>query len=125
MVRFARLFRVDCAARLFALVGALGFQAATAAAQLAPIQGDQTLMSAPRPLRLEVFINGVPTHYVEPFVLTPPDRLSIARGDLEDVGVRAPGSGGLKDMVALNDLGLKFHYDEAAQTINFTLSDQE
>jgi outer membrane usher protein len=125
MARSARRFRVDRAASLFALAGALWLQVVAAAAQLAPIQSDPTLISAPRPLRLEVFINGVSTHYVEPFVLTPPDRLSIARGDLEDVGVKVPGSGGLKDMVALDGLGLKFRYDEAAQTIDFTLSDRE
>jgi outer membrane usher protein len=109
---------------LVAVVSSL--QAAPAAGQLAPISSDPALLSAPRPLRLEVLINGVSTHYVEPFVFTPPGRLAIARGDLEDVGIKAPGRGGLRDIVDLDKIdGLKFRYDEAGQKIDFTLSDSQ
>jgi hypothetical protein len=67
MVRSARHCRAECAIAIVvaALVGS--FQSAPAA-ELAPIEADQTLLSAPRQLRLEVFINGISTHYVEPFV---------------------------------------------------------
>jgi outer membrane usher protein len=108
------------------LVLVSSLMSAPAAAQLAPIDANQAILTAPRALRLDVFINGAPTHILEPFTWTPPGRLSATRGDLEDIGVKAPGQGGLKDVVFLDELpGIKFAFDEAAQKVDFTLTDSQ
>ena len=99
---------------------------AIAQAQLAPIASAPPAASGPRRLFLEVLINGVSTHMVEPFLWEPPRRFSAARGDLEDLGVKVPGHGGSKDMLALAAIrGVGVRYDEAAQRIELILGDAQ
>jgi outer membrane usher protein len=126
MEQSVRCCRLERAIGLTILAVAASLFAAPATAQLAPIESNSAILNAPRALRLDVSINGAPTHIVEPFTWTPPGRLSTTRGDLEDIGVKAPGQGGLRDVVFLDDLpGIKFAFDEAAQRIDFTLSDAQ
>lgn len=124
MARSTRPSRVSRAAVL--LIAAASILPMRAAAQLAPIQADSSLLHASRTLQLDVRINGVPTSYVAPFVLTPPNQIAAARGDLEDVGVKIPGGGSAKDLLRLDQIpGVVFHFDERSQTIDFTLSDAQ
>jgi outer membrane usher protein len=121
-----RRCRIEWAARSFLAATVLALHMTQAAAQLAPIESNPEILSAPRQLRLEVAINGVPAHYVAPFTWTPPDRLSATRGDLEDVGVKAPGHGGLKDEIFIDEIpGVHYRYDESRQQIDFTLTDAQ
>jgi outer membrane usher protein len=126
MEQSVRCCRLERAIGLTILAVASSLFAAPATAQLAPIESNPAILNAPRALRLDVSINGAPTHIVEPFTWTAPGRLSTTRSDLEDIGVKAPGQGGLRDVVFLDDLpGIKFAFDEAAQRIDFTLSDAQ
>lgn len=68
MARSPRLSRASRAAIL--LIAAAMLPSVRAGAQLGPIQADASLLQAPRTLQLDVLINGVPTNYVAPFVLT-------------------------------------------------------
>ena len=96
----------------------------TAFAQLAPIEAGQGIMTERRSLRLEVLINGVPTHLVEPFVLTPPDRLAATRRDLRDMGVRMTAGGDAHEVVALDAIaGLSYRFDEPGQRVDIALGD--
>jgi outer membrane usher protein len=121
-----RHFRNEWAKRSSLVALILSLQSTQTAAQLAPIASNPTVFSAPRQLRLEVTINGAATNYVAPFIWTPPGRLSATRADLEDVGVKAPGHGGLKDEIFIDDIpGIRYRYDEPGQKIDFTLSEAQ
>ncbi len=102
----------------------LGVAPAAAATELAPIDPRQAPIAVQQGLRLEVFINGVPTHLVEPFTLSADEHLLAKPSDLADVGVKVPG---FPDPLAPIDLatlpGVTFAYDERAQTIDFRVSD--
>ncbi len=69
----------------------VGLQRA-AGAELAPIDPRQTLATLLQSLRLEVFVNGAPTQLVEPFTLTEDRHLLAKPSDLEDIGIKVPGS---------------------------------
>ncbi len=108
--------------------GILGFFGveSVARAELAPIDPRQTPTSLAQPLRLEVFINGQPTHLVEPFVLSAEKRLLAKPSDLEDIGIKVPG---FPDPLLPIDLAslksVTYHYEAAAQRIDFQLSDAQ
>lgn len=98
--------------------------AAPASAQLAPIEVSAASPERARALRLEVLIHGGTTHLVEPFALDAVGRLSAARADLEEVGIRCDGRGGPRDLIDLGTLPeLSYAYDEAHQTVDFELPD--
>ena len=106
------------------LVVALLGVAPAVAAELAPIDPRQTPIPLRQALRLEVFVNGVPTHLVEPFTLSADEHLLAKPSDLADVGIKVPGfPDPLKpiDLASLPDV--TFAYDAPAQTIDFRLSD--
>ena len=110
---------------VYALAACLGWTAPSQA-QLAPIASEPPPPSGSRRLFLEVLINGVSTHEIEPFLWTAPGGFSAARGDLEDVGIKVPGHGGPKDMVAVAGIPrLAVRFDEAGQRIDFTLPDSQ
>jgi outer membrane usher protein len=121
-----RRYRIERVARFVLLVVAFTYPGARADAQLTPIESNPAALSQPRQLRLEVWINGVSTHLVEPFVWIPSGRLSIARGDLEDVGVRAPGRGDLQERIFVDAIpGVESRFDEPLQRIAFRLLDAQ
>src|ERR1700732_5014005 len=119
MVRSMRLFRTERAIGFALLSVVSSLQMTRAAAQLAPIENNAEILDAPRQLRLEVLINGVSKHYFQPFIWAQ-GRLSAKRGDLEEVGVKVPGHGGLRQDIGIDDLpGIRFRFNEPAQQIDF------
>lgn len=93
---------------------------------LPPITADQAVVPAEIALHLEVFINGTSTQLVVPFTQTQDKHLTIARGDLADIGLKAPGRGDTRAAVDVANLpNVSYHYDEARQTIDFTVADAD
>ncbi len=106
------------------LVAILLGAAPAAGAELAPIDPRRTPIPLLQALRLEVFVNGVPTHLVEPFTLSADRHLLAKPSDLADVGIKVPGfPDPLRpiDLAGLPDVTVA--YDERAQTIDFRLTD--
>ncbi len=116
------------------MAASLGAAPAAAATDLAPIDPSRTATtlvqttlvptSTGMGLRLEVFVNGVSTHLVEPFALGAGGHLFAKPSDLADVGIKVPG---VPDPLAPIDLaslpGVTFTYDERAQSVDFRLAD--
>lgn len=85
----------------------------------APVRAEE-----PRPLQLEVYINGATTNTIAAFVHTAGGRMAARRSELAEVGIKTP-AGSAADLVSLDDLpGLEYRYDEAKQAIFFTLADE-
>jgi outer membrane usher protein len=79
----------------------------------------------PRPLQLEVYINGATTNVIGAFVQVAGGRMAARRSELAEVGIKTPDPGSASDLIILDDLsGLEYRYDEAKQAIFFTLSDE-
>ena len=116
--------RLERATGLALVLGVLLGVASAARAQLAPID----LRLAPTPsavsLRLEVFVNGMPTHLVEPFVLTADRHLLAKPSDLEDIGIKVPGFPDPSKPIDCASLGdVSYRFDQPAQKIDFALKD--
>jgi outer membrane usher protein len=78
------------------------------------------------PLQLEVWINGYPANIISPFVLSPDGRLSMARGELDELDILPPTQGDKAALVRLDDIkGFSFRYDEPGQKIYLTLPDRQ
>ena len=100
--------------------------APAAGAELAPIDPRQAPTSLVRGLRLEVVVNGVPTHLVEPFTLSADGHLLAKPSDLADVGIKVPGFPDPLKPIDLASLpGVRFAYDARAQRIDVQLSDAD
>lgn len=100
--------------------------AGLAGAELAPIDPGVATAPMTQSLRLAVLINGVPTQLVEPFALHADGRLSAAPADLEDIGVAIPEESKSAREIALGALpGVAYRFDPAAQSIDFTLRDDQ
>ena len=86
-----------------------------------------TLASAapePRALQLEVFINDEKTDLIGSFTQLADGHLVSHRQELEELGIKVPGSGKPDDVIALDMApGVVYRYDERTQTIHFTLGD--
>ncbi len=73
-------------------------------------------------LQLEVIINGAPSHMIGSFVLFDGKRIGATRNELADVGLDIGPRRFPEDIVILDDIpGLKYVYDEPAQTIRITV----
>ncbi|MBV1704216.1 MAG: hypothetical protein KGQ28_05360, partial [Hyphomicrobiales bacterium] len=71
-------------------------------------------------LQLAVTVNGRPTGLIAAFMRAPDGALSASRGDLAEIGLRAPGSGPPDALVPLASLaGVTWTYDASTQTIRF------
>src|SRR5436190_12069240 len=80
---------------------------------LPPISASQAAVPSDMTLQLEVYVNGTTTQLVEPFTLTPDKRMLVARGDLEDIGLKPPGRGDARSPVDLASLpDVTYRYDE-------------
>lgn len=98
----------------------------TARAQLAPIEVGRPQIVGVQSLRLEVFINGAPTHLVEPFDLAPDHHLSARRIDLEEIGIKVSGFQDPRGSVDLASLPrVIYSFDEPHQRIDFHVRDEE
>ena len=79
-----------------------------------------------RALQLEVFINGEKTRLIGSFSQLPDGRLAACRGELEEIGLKAPGSGSADELIILETIsGITYRYDERTQTITITLSNSQ
>ncbi len=75
-------------------------------------------------LQLEVLINGRPAGLIGSFRQNAHGELSGKRKELEELHLRVPDSYGPEDEVSLASLpGVSYHYDEARQTVDFTVGD--
>ena len=79
-----------------------------------------------RSLQLEVFINGEKTRLIGSFSQLADGRLAASRGELEEIGVKAPGSGSAEELIILETItSITYRYDERTQTITITLSNSQ
>jgi outer membrane usher protein len=77
-----------------------------------------------RELQLQVSINGQDTQLIAPFTQVSGRGFLTTRRELEELFIRAPGAGAADEMVRLDQIpGLKYSFDESAQTINLVVSD--
>ena len=89
---------------------------------LAASQAGQADDSKPIPLQLEVTIGGATTNAIVPFFQLPDSRLTVKRGDLQDLGIKLPGPA--NEVVALSDIpNLKYTYDVPQQRIDIVVPD--
>ena len=110
---------------LAAMLMLAGTRTACAQGALPPIAVNPHLLSQPRSLQLDIFINGQPVGFVEEFQQRPTENAFYAkRSDLEEAGIRTP-PGKADERVSLASLGCEFHYDDVAQRMSFTLSDAQ
>ncbi|CAN7576800.1 fimbria/pilus outer membrane usher protein [Pararhizobium sp. LjRoot235] len=73
-------------------------------------------------MQLEVFLRGQPTGLIGAFREEDRSRLSATRRELEELGVKVPPNYKSGDPVFLSDLtGLRYQFDEPAQTIDIDL----
>lgn len=73
-----------------------------------------------RALQLETFIGGASTKLIGAFYMNARGEMSAQRKELEELGLKAPDGYGAEDDVPLSALaGVRYHYDEARQTIDF------
>ena len=113
------------AALLVCVTGVIFGVRNSARAQITPIDPRQTPVPA-QSLRLDVFVNGVPTRLVEPFVLTPDGNLLAKPSDLEDIGIKVPGFPDPSRPIDLRSLqGVSYRFSPTAQRIDFELSDKQ
>lgn len=87
--------------------------------------GAQTPVNAGQQLQLEVSINGNAVHIVTPFQMGKNGRLSSARSELTELGIKVPGKGRPGDAIALDSIpGLTYAYDEPHQAIDIRVRDE-
>lgn len=76
-----------------------------------------------RRLQLEVFLDDRPTGLVAAFEQGGDGRLAATRGELAEIGVRAPGRGDKDELVRLDDVaGLSYAYEERRQSVRLRLA---
>lgn len=74
-------------------------------------------------LQLEVFIDGASTNLIGEILRAPDGRFSARRGELRELGIKAPGSGKDDDVIAFEAIpGFGMRYDEPNQKLHLTLS---
>ncbi|HLF12512.1 MAG TPA: fimbrial biogenesis outer membrane usher protein, partial [Gammaproteobacteria bacterium] len=77
-------------------------------------------------LQLEVYMNDTATNLIGSFARLADGRIAARPGELIELGVKVPDSGGADDLVAIDDLpGIAYRYDEPAQKIFFKLGDAQ
>ena len=117
-----------CRARRLALLALLccaGADGVRAQGALTPIQPAPELFSGPRELQLVVFVNGENSGFFESFVLDPQtNRLSARRRALTEVSVRTP-DGPPDERISLDMLPGQYRYDDATQSVDFILTDEQ
>lgn len=76
-------------------------------------------------LQLEAIINGRSSSLIIAATESPDGEIAIERGELEDAGVKPPGTGPRSQQILLEKSGLAYRYDEARQRIYFTVTDEQ
>ncbi|WP_442756122.1 fimbria/pilus outer membrane usher protein [Methylocystis sp. JAN1] len=107
------------------LAYALAWTLAAAPVLADPITDIQAPSVAGMRLQLELFINGRPANLIIEATALPDGELAVQRGELEDAGVRARGSGARSEEIILSKSGLAYRYDYPRQRIYFSLSDEQ
>lgn len=105
------------------LVLAAGFFATFARAQQIPRIEPASTQNAD--IRLEVFVNGRPTQLLVAATRLPDARIAVARSELAEAGIKAPGDGEGDEQIDLDRAGLRYRYDESRQSIYFDLPDEQ
>ncbi len=77
------------------------------------------------PLHLEAIVNGTPSGLLIPAFRDQQGSISIARGELNEIGITTPIQGRPSDLINLDQNGIAYRYDEARQQITFMLQDQQ
>ena len=117
----AALVRVAVAGMLTLGMAAI----ARAQTALPPITVNPGLLSLPKRLQLEIFVNGQPVGFIEEFFQRSAETAFFAkRADLEEAGIKTP-PGPQEDSVSLASLGAEFRYDDARQRMDFILRDDQ
>lgn len=121
MVRSVTSRACDKRRPVYAAAGILA--AASALAQ--PVSGIRSAAPSDMKLQLEVVINGRPANLLIPATALPHGGLAVQRGELEEAGVKPPGTGSRAQQIILEESSLDYRYDEAKQRIYFNLSDEQ
>ncbi len=88
-------------------------------------QSPEVTGQANKLLQLAVTINGQATNVISQFSDLGGGRLAGARSELEELGVKVPGSGPPSESIRLDALKmLAYSYDERSQSVDLRLSDQ-
>jgi outer membrane usher protein len=76
-------------------------------------------------LQLETFVNDRPTRLVAAFMLHADGALTSSRAELDQIGLKVPDAlaEGMLEIPLARLPGVAYRYDEAMQTIHFTVSD--
>jgi len=111
--------------RLGALLLALLAAASGHAKDLPPIAPIERGGAAEVTLQLEIVVNGRPSRVIVPTKKLADGRITVARGELAEAGVKAPGSGAPSEIIDLASAGLNYRYDEEAQKLYFDLPDEQ
>lgn len=77
-----------------------------------------------RRLQLEVYINDAPANLIGSFTQLVDKRMAARRGELAEIGIKAPGSGANAELIVIDELtDVAYRYDEPSQKIFFKLGD--
>ena len=76
-------------------------------------------------LQLEVFINDIPANTIGSFVLFGGNRIGATRNELEEIGLRIGARRFPQDIVMLDDIPVKYQYDERTQKIRITVDNAD
>lgn len=93
---------------------------------LGPIRPESVQLNEPRPVELDVFMNGSDGHSSATFMLHPKrERLAARRSVLEEIGLKVPARMGPDEFVFLEEVpGLAHRYDSNQQRVYFTAGDE-
>lgn len=72
-------------------------------------------------LQLEVIINDTPANMIGSFVLFPDNRIGATRNELQELGLRVDVRRFPQDLVLLDDIPVKYRYEERTQRISITV----
>jgi outer membrane usher protein len=103
----------------------LTYIASLAVSVCMPISAQDTSSIISMPLQLEAVINDKPTGLIIPVIKREDGTLAIERVELEEIGVKTPGSESARDYIELQQAGFTHTYDEVRQRINLTLSQEQ
>jgi outer membrane usher protein len=78
-----------------------------------------------RNLQLEVFINDIPVNSIGSFVLFGGNRIGATRNELEELGLRIGARRFPQDIVMLDDIPVRYQYDERTQKIRITVDNAD
>lgn len=76
-------------------------------------------------LQLEVVINDAPANMIGSFVLFGDNRIGATRNELQELGLRVDVRRFPQDIVLLDDIPVKYQYEERTQKIRITVDNAD